>query len=55
MMLRYLPWTEAADLVINAVDAAIRKKTVTADFAYIFRLTVKIKVEMFCRGAELQM
>jgi len=35
MMLRYLPWTEAADLVINAVDTAIKKKTVTADFAHM--------------------
>ncbi|MEN7972275.1 MAG: NADP-dependent isocitrate dehydrogenase [Verrucomicrobiota bacterium] len=35
MMLRYLSWTEAADLVIEAVDAAIRKKTVTADFAHM--------------------
>ena len=35
MLLRYLPWTEAADLVINAVDAAIKNKTVTADFAHM--------------------
>ncbi|MBN2161744.1 MAG: NADP-dependent isocitrate dehydrogenase [Pontiellaceae bacterium] len=35
MLLRYLPWTEAADLVLSAVDGAIRNKTVTADFAYM--------------------
>ncbi|HEY5621646.1 MAG TPA: NADP-dependent isocitrate dehydrogenase, partial [Pontiella sp.] len=35
MLLRYLPWTEAADLVLDAVDGAIRNKTVTADFAYL--------------------
>jgi isocitrate dehydrogenase len=35
MLLRYLPWTAAADLVINAVDAAIQNKTVTADFAHM--------------------
>jgi isocitrate dehydrogenase len=35
MLLRYLPWTEAADLVINGVDQAIQNKTVTADFAYM--------------------
>jgi isocitrate dehydrogenase len=35
MLLRYLPWIEAADLVINAVDKAIQNKTVTADFAYM--------------------
>ena len=35
MMLRYLAWTEAADLVIDAVDTTIRNRTVTADFAYL--------------------
>ena len=35
MMLRYMVWTEAADLVINAVDKAIQNKTVTADFAHM--------------------
>jgi isocitrate dehydrogenase len=35
MLLRYLPWTAAADLVISAVDRAIQNKTVTADFAYM--------------------
>lgn len=33
MMLRYMGWTEAADLVIEGVDGAIRRKTVTGDFA----------------------
>ncbi len=32
MMLRHLGWTEAADLVIEAMDAAIADKTVTSDF-----------------------
>jgi isocitrate dehydrogenase len=32
MMLRHLGWTEAADLVIEAMDAAIADKTVTYDF-----------------------
>jgi len=35
MLLRYLPWSEAADLVLAAVDTAIRNKTVTADFAHM--------------------
>ena len=35
MMLRYIDWVGAADLVINAVDQAIRNKTVTADFAHM--------------------
>jgi len=33
MMLRYLGWREAADLVINAMDAAITSGNVTYDFA----------------------
>ncbi len=32
MMLRYIGWTEAADLVLNAVDRAIASAKVTADF-----------------------
>lgn len=32
MMLRYLGWTEAADLVIKGVEGAIGAKTVTYDF-----------------------
>ena len=32
MMLRYLGWTEAADLIIKGVDGAIGSKTVTYDF-----------------------
>src|ERR1700678_1860685 len=33
MMLRYLGWTEAADLVIKGMDGAIAAKTVTYDFS----------------------
>jgi isocitrate dehydrogenase len=32
MMLRYMGWTEAADLVLQGVDGAIAAKTVTYDF-----------------------
>ncbi len=32
MMLRYMGWTEAADLVIKGMDGAITAKTVTYDF-----------------------
>lgn len=32
MMLRYLGWTEAADLIIQGVSGAIKAKTVTYDF-----------------------
>lgn len=33
MMLRYLGWAEAADMVIRAMETAIQNKTVTYDFA----------------------
>jgi isocitrate dehydrogenase len=33
MMLRYMGWTEAADLILKGMDGAIRAKTVTYDFA----------------------
>jgi isocitrate dehydrogenase len=33
MMLRYLGWTEAADMIIKGMDTAIGNKTVTYDFA----------------------
>ncbi|WP_434143813.1 NADP-dependent isocitrate dehydrogenase [Photobacterium leiognathi] len=32
MMLRHLGWTEAANLIISSMEAAIRNKTVTYDF-----------------------
>ncbi len=33
MMLRHLGWTEAADLIVRSMEAAIADKTVTFDFA----------------------
>ena len=33
MMLRYMGWTEAADLIIQGMDGAITNRTVTYDFA----------------------
>jgi isocitrate dehydrogenase len=32
MMLRYMGWTEAADLIVKGLEGAIGKKTVTYDF-----------------------
>jgi isocitrate dehydrogenase len=37
MMLRYLGWTEAADLIIKGMDGAICAKTVTYDFERLMR------------------
>lgn len=33
MMLRYMGWTEAADLILRGIDQTIQDKTVTFDFA----------------------
>jgi isocitrate dehydrogenase len=33
MMLRYMGWTQAADLILQAMEAAIQSKRVTHDFA----------------------
>ena len=37
MMLRYMGWTEAADLMIAGVDGAIGAKEVTYDFERLMR------------------
>ncbi|RKX37547.1 MAG: NADP-dependent isocitrate dehydrogenase, partial [Verrucomicrobia bacterium] len=55
MMLRYMVWTEAADLVINAVDAAIRKKTVTADFAYMMEDAIWLSCSEFADAVVANM
>ena len=47
MMLRYLGWTDAADLVISAMDATIRQKTVTYDFARLMEKATEIKCSEF--------
>lgn len=42
MMLRHLGWTEAADLIIKGMDAAIGNKTVTYDFERLMTGNVKL-------------
>jgi isocitrate dehydrogenase len=37
MMLRYIGWTEAADLIIHGIDKAIASKHVTYDFARLMK------------------
>jgi len=37
MMLRFMGWTEAADLIIKGMDGAIAAKTVTYDFARLMK------------------
>jgi isocitrate dehydrogenase len=47
MMLRYLGWTEAADLVISAVDKTIADKIVTYDFARLMEGATEVKCSEF--------
>ena len=47
MMLRYLGWTEAADLIIKAMDATIGDKIVTYDFARLMEGAKEVKCSEF--------
>jgi isocitrate dehydrogenase len=47
MMLRYLGWTEAADTIINAMDATIASKHVTYDFARLMEGAIEVKCSEF--------
>ncbi|MFN8610133.1 MAG: NADP-dependent isocitrate dehydrogenase [Vulcanimicrobiota bacterium] len=47
MMLRYMGWGEAADLVINGLDGAIASKRVTYDFARLMQGATEIKCSEF--------
>jgi len=47
MMLRYLGWNEAADLIIQGLDGAIASKRVTYDFARLMDGATEIKCSAF--------
>lgn len=47
MMLRYIGWTEAADLIIRGMDGAIEAKTVTYDFARLMQGAKEVKCSEF--------
>ncbi len=47
MMLRYLGWTEAADLIIKGVEMAIAAKIVTYDFARLMDGANEVKCSEF--------
>jgi isocitrate dehydrogenase len=51
MMLRYMGWTEAADLIIKGMDGAIAAKNVTYDFARLMDGANEIKCSEF--GTEM--
>jgi isocitrate dehydrogenase len=47
MMLRYMNWTEAADLVVKGMDGAIAGKQVTYDFARLMEGAKELKTSEF--------
>ena len=47
LMLDYLNWTEAADLIIKGLQAAIQKKRVTYDFERLMEGATKLKCSEF--------
>ncbi len=47
MMLRYLGWTEAADLILKGLKKAIQAKTVTYDFARLMEGAKEVKCSEF--------
>jgi isocitrate dehydrogenase len=47
MMLRYLGWGEAADLIVKGMEGAVAAKTVTYDFARLMEGAKEIKCSEF--------
>ena len=47
MMLRYLGWGEAADLIVKGMDGAIAAKQVTYDFARLMTGATELKTSEF--------
>ncbi|HUI89742.1 MAG TPA: NADP-dependent isocitrate dehydrogenase [Anaerolineales bacterium] len=47
MMLRYMGWTEAADLIVKGMEGAIHARTVTYDFARLMDHATEVKCSEF--------
>lgn len=47
MMFRFMGWTEAADLIVNAIDKTIEQKRVTYDFHRLMDNATKLKCSEF--------
>ncbi len=47
LMLRYMGWTEAADLIVNALETTIGEKIVTYDFARLMDGATEVKTSEF--------
>ena len=49
-MLRYMGWTEAADLIVKGLEGAISSKIVTYDFARLMEGATEVKTSEFASG-----
>jgi isocitrate dehydrogenase len=47
MMLEYMGWQEAADLIVKGLERAIGAKTVTYDFERLMQGAKKVKTSEF--------
>jgi len=47
MMLRYMGWTEAADLILKGINGSIEAKTVTYDFERLMQGATKLSTSQF--------
>jgi isocitrate dehydrogenase len=55
MMLRYMGWTEAADLIIKGMNGAIASKRVTYDFARLMDGAIEVRCSEFGDGVIASM
>ena len=55
MMLRYMGWTEAADLIVKGLDQTIRSKVVTYDFARLMEGAKEVKCSEFATAVIANM
>ncbi|MDP3559574.1 MAG: isocitrate/isopropylmalate family dehydrogenase, partial [Legionellaceae bacterium] len=55
MMLRHMGWTEAADLIIHGIEAAILAKTVTYDFERLMTGATCVSCSGFAKEIIAQM
>jgi isocitrate dehydrogenase len=50
MMLRHLGWLEAADLIVDALEATILERVVTYDFARLMDGATEVKCSEFAQA-----
>jgi isocitrate dehydrogenase len=50
MMLRYMGWTEAADMIINGIEQSIAQKVVTYDFARLMSGATEVSTSVFANA-----